>query len=160
MLYTKKLLEQCQLRLIALDSQVDRIRSNSVGNKQLSDVLPLAPPPSPASIEMSVDSQKRAAPRCHECHGPLAPYHKGYPHGVDTCELEHYDLCCGGITEGNDKGGHFWKCCPADFTPHPELENAQMLGGSNISDAGLEFKSVSGSQSDSDYDPGSDFLST
>ena len=65
---TSELLEQCQLRLLNLDSVVDRIRNTSVGNTWL-DVLPLAPPPSPTDSKMPGDAHKRAVSRCHE----LAP---------------------------------------------------------------------------------------
>ena len=153
---TRELLEQCQLRLLALDSQVDRIRKNSSCSAY--DVIPVAPPPSPAIIAMGGE---RALPRCHECHGPLAEYHKGYPHGVNTCELEHYDLCTGEIKEGNDKGGHFWRGCPPDFTPHPDCDNIEggpllnrRVSEENTSAAATE--SVSGS--DTSFDPGPGFV--
>ena len=44
-------------------------------------------------------------------------YHKGYAHGVDICELEHYELCTGNIQEGKNRGGHFWRGCPEGFEP-------------------------------------------
>ena len=94
MLDTLVVLEQCGVRLLSLDSQVERIRSTSVSRQAETDVLPVVPPPSPA---MMTDTVKRSEARCHECHGPVANYHKGHPHGIDTCNLEHYDLCTGDI---------------------------------------------------------------
>jgi hypothetical protein len=67
----------------------------------------------------------RAPSRCHGCHGPLAGYHKGYPHGKDVCELEHYELCTGDIEEGSDRGGHFWRGCSPDFEP-PEASGGSL----------------------------------
>ena len=146
---TRELLEQCQLRLLALDSQVDRIRKSSACSNL--DVLPVAPPPSPAM------GGERALHRCHDCHGPLAGYHKGYPHGVDTCELEHYDLCAGGIIEGNGKGGQFWRGCPPDFTPHPDREELLVTRGvSQEHTSAATSESVS--DSDSSFDPGPGFV--
>ena len=150
---TRDLLEQCQLRLLNLDSLVDRIRSKSVGNVW-SDASPLAPPPSPAESTMPGDTQKRAVSRCHECHGPLTQYHKGFPHGVNVCNLEHYDLCGGGIKEGNDKGGHFWNGCPEGFIAHPDSDKVSdtPFGASEES---LSHDSVSESESSNDtvYEP-------
>ena len=150
---TRELLEQCQVRLLALDSQVDRIRKNSAHSNL--DVLPVAPPPSPAiSAAMGGD---RALSRCHECHGPLAGYHKGYPHGIDTCELEHYDLCVGGIVEGNGKGGNFWRGCPSDFTPHPDREELLLTRGQpQEHTSGVTTESTT--DSDSSFEPGSGFV--
>ena len=71
-----------------------------------------APPPTPASPTTSMPP--RQAARCHECHGPIAGYHQGYQHGLGACQLEHYDLCIGGITV-KDRGGHEWKPCPVDY---------------------------------------------
>ena len=71
-----------------------------------------APPPTPASLTTSMPP--RQAARCHECHGPIAGYHQGYQHGLGACQLEHYDLCIGGITV-KDRGGHEWKPCPVDY---------------------------------------------
>ena len=121
MLDTLAVLEQCRVRLLSLDDQVERIRSTSVSRQSESDVTPVVPPPSPAM--MTGDTVKRSEARCHECHGPVANYHKGHPHGVDICNLEHYDLCAGDVVEGKDKGGHFWRGCPDGFAPHPDREN-------------------------------------
>ena len=156
---TSELLEQCQLCLLNLDSVVDRIRNTSVGNTWL-DVLPLAPPPSPTYSKMSGDAHKRAVSRCHECHGPLTQYHKGYPHGVDTCDLEHYDLCAGGIQEGKNRGGHFWRGCPEGFVPHPDCDKELAPEiFSSVVEENLSPNSVSESESSSDtfYDPGPAF---
>ena len=97
-------LENCSQKLKLLSGSIDRIRSISTGSS-LSD--PVAPPPTPASPVRSSPnmSGKRAAARCHECHGPLAGYHQGYQHGLGQCQLQHYDLCPGGVQE-KDRGGH------------------------------------------------------
>ena len=58
------------MRLLSLDEQVDRLRRNSVLGEAVSDVVLIVPPPSPASLAMPGDTQKRAEPRCHECHWP------------------------------------------------------------------------------------------
>ena len=147
MLDTLSVLEQCRVRLLSLDEQVDRLRRNSVLGRAVSDVVLIVPPPSPASLAMPGDTQKRAEPRCHECHGPVAPYHTGYPHGIDNCGLEHYDLCTGGILEGKDKGGHFWRGCPDSFSPHPDRE--QIIEKENNEEC-EEFSSLNQSKSSSD----------
>ena len=124
------LLDQCLTRLKELGNIVDRTRKLSEG---IDWAAPPPPPSSPAlrspprnypQVEEIIDSlllstimSGRAPSRCHECHGPLSGYHKGYAHGVGVCELEHYELCCGDIPEGNDRSGHFWKGCPEDFEP-------------------------------------------
>ena len=156
---TSELLEQYQLCLLNLDSVVDRIRNTSVGNTWL-DVLPLAP--SPTDSKMPGDAHKRAVSRCHECHGPLTQYHKGYPHGVDTCDLEPYDLCAGGIQEGKKRGGHFWRGCPEGFVPHPDCDDKELAPEifSSVVEENLSPNSVSESESSSDtfYDPGPAFV--
>ena len=139
---------------------MDRIRKTSVGNTR-SDVHPVAPPPSPTDSTMPGDTHKRAVSRCHECHGPLAQYHKGYPHGVNICELEHYDLCAGGIQEGKNRGGHFWKGCPEGFVPHPDCDKELVLETtSGVVEENLSPKSLSESESSTDtiYDPGENFV--
>ena len=131
------LLDQCLARLRELGQSVERTRKLSEG---FNWTIPPAPPSSPAlqvsptksSFTTAVPSpvkaiiedifqssvmSVRAPSRCHECHGPLSSYHKGYPHGIDACELEHYELCKGSIEEGKDRGGHFWRGCPHDFEP-------------------------------------------
>ena len=123
------LIDQCLVRLRELGSKVDRTRRLS---ESLSWAVPPPPPPSPAAfspkrlspvediieglLDRAVMSGTRAPSRCHECHGPLSGYHKGYAHGVDVCELEHYELCTGDILEGRMKG-QFWRGCPEDFEP-------------------------------------------
>ena len=138
------LLDQCILRLTELGERVDRSRRLC---EKTNCTIPPAPPSSPVvtptspvnfiidSILLSpVMSAGRAPSRCHECPGPLSRYHKGFAHGVDMCELEHYELCTGDIKEGNDKGGHFWRGCPTDFEPQessgnefidPKLDNVE-----------------------------------
>ena len=124
------LLDQCLARLQELGNIVDRTRKLS---ERIDWAAPPPPPSSPAlqspprkhplveeiidSLLLSTVMSGRAPSRCHECHGPLSGYHKGYAHGVGICELEHYELCCGDIPEGNDRSGHFWKGCPEDFEP-------------------------------------------
>ena len=111
-------LEQCSLKLQKLSGDIDRIRSlsNTTSSADL-----LAPPPTPASP--TTMTGKRAAARCHECHGPIAGYHQGYPHGLGICQLEHYDMCPGGILE-KDRGGHSWTACPPEYEPPGEKELA------------------------------------
>ena len=114
-------LEQCSLKLQKLSGDIDRIRSlpNNTGSGEL-----LVPPPTPASpVTMT---GKRAAARCHECHGPIAGFHQGYPHGLGICQLEHYDMCHGGILE-KDRGGHTWTTCPPEYEPPGERELATDL---------------------------------
>ena len=134
---TKENLDLCAQKLSLLGEQVDRIlRTTGSGS------TPSAPPPSPASeneplqLVVATHSQytpssspssmaakmesKRAPGRCHECHGPLSGYHREHPHGVNVCQLEHYDLCEGNIAEGKNKSGHFWRGCPLDYVP-PEV---------------------------------------
>ena len=151
------------MRLLSLDEQVDRIQRSSIHGEVESDVVLIVPPPSPASLAMPGDTLKRAEPRCHECHGPVAPYHTGYPHGIDKCGLEHYDLCTGGILEGSDKGGHFWRGCPDSFSPLPDRE--QLLEKAEANEECEEFSSLNQSKSSSDssandpsYKPGSDYV--
>ena len=84
----------------------------------LSDLI--VPPPTPTSPTMS--GKQRASARCHECHGPIAGYHQGYPHGLGLCQLEHYDLCPGGVLE-KDRGGHIWKTCPEEYEPPEDSQH-------------------------------------
>ena len=112
MLSARQTLEQCSSKLQELSGNIDRVRSlHSPG------VL-VAPPPTPTSPTGSsvTMSGSRAPARCHDCHGPLAGYHQGYPHGLNVCQLEHYDLCIGGI-KGKDRGGNVWRTCPPDYEP-------------------------------------------
>ena len=107
-------LEQCSLKLQRLSGSIDRIRSLSISNNTIDLIAPPSTPTSP------VMSGRRAAARCHECHGPIAGYHQGYPHGLGLCQLQHYDRCPGGVTE-KDRGGHTWKICPPEYLP-PQLD--------------------------------------
>ena len=154
---TKDILELCAQKLNLLDAQVDRIL-RTTGSGSWSS--PPAPPPSPASgtetvqlvvaeqnqhtptaspslASMTTEMEFRRAPgRCHECHGPLGGYHREHPHGVNVCQLEHYDLCEGNITEGKNKSGHFWRGCPLDYVlipPEPE-GGSEMRGPLNSED--------------------------
>ena len=150
------------MRLLSLDNQVERIRSTSVNRQAETDFLPVVPPPSPAM--MTGDTVKRSEARCHECHGPVANYHKGHAHGVDMCNLEHYDLCTGDIVEGKDKGGHFWRGCPDGFAPHPDRESlvkkmSEEQNGVSPSE-NSSFNSLSSSDSstnDATFKPGPGF---
>ena len=140
------LLDQCLTRLKELGNRVDRSRKLS---ESLNWAVPPPPPPSPAAPSTSprglslvtdiVDSllhtvvmSGRAPSRCHECHGPLSGYHKGYAHGIDICELEHYELCAGDILEGKLKG-QYWRGCPEDFEPPGATgdieDDSESLGG-------------------------------
>ena len=138
------LLDQCITKLRELGERIDRRKSLS-GQY----IAPTAPPNSPATSSLpsptpsscalfvidsillpAVMSTGRAPSRCHECHGPLSGYHKGYPHGVDVCELQHYELCPGDIQEGSGRGGQFWRGCPGDFEP-PESSGMTENGGNN-----------------------------
>ena len=104
-------LEQCSLKLQHLSENIDRIRRLSSGRSPEKLSAPPPTPTSPASMPPT-----RAPARCHECHGPISGYHQGYPHGLGICQLEHYDLCLGGINE-KDRGGHSWTPCPSDYVP-------------------------------------------
>ena len=116
MITVKETLEHCSLKLQELSGSIDRIRSLKHSDNSI-DLT--APPPTPTSP--TTMTGKRAAARCHECHGPLAGYHQGYPHGLGVCQLEHYDLCPGGVQE-KDKGGHVWNVCPPEYEPPSETE--------------------------------------
>ena len=107
-------LEQCCVKLQELSGSIDRIRSLRLNSDSsvLRDLV--VPPPTPTSPAMP--GNQRAAARCHECHGPIAGYHQGYPHGLGLCQLEHYDLCPGAVLE-KDRGGHIWKTCPEEYEP-------------------------------------------
>ena len=110
-------LDQCRARLEVLVTTVDRCRTPT-GSTPTS---PKAPPSTPCTVEedsSTMSANRRAHPRCHDCHGPLgASYHGQHPHGLDICPLEHYELCVGGIVDGKDKGGHMWRGCPGEFNP-------------------------------------------
>ena len=88
MLSARQTLEQCSSKLQELSGNIDRVRS------LYSPGVLVAPPPTPTSPTGSsvTMSGSRAPARCHDCHGPLAGYHQGYPHGLNVCQLEHYDL--------------------------------------------------------------------
>ena len=112
------ILEQCKERLEGLDANVDNIRK--LNTSQVTS--PAAPPPSRAESYSGEEipssmAGSRAVARCHECHGPvgIGTYHEKYPHGIDKCPLQHYDLCNGNIPEGKDKGGHIWRGCPEEY---------------------------------------------
>ena len=142
-------LEQCSLKPLVLSENIDRIRRFSSGR---SPAKLTAPPPTPTSAGTSPGTSpasmppKRAPARCHECHGPISGYHQGYLHGLGICQLEHYDLCHGGILE-RDRGGHSWTPCPGDYVPP-----------STHGDYGEEEEQNSDEQkspiSDKDYSPG------
>ena len=108
-------LEQCSSKLQELSGSIDRIRSLNSCDSPCKLIAPPPTPTSPAKLKTTM-SGKRAAARCHECHGPIAGYHQGYPHGLGLCQLEHYDLCPGGVLE-KDRGGHVWRTCPEDYQP-------------------------------------------
>ena len=156
---TVQLLEACSEKLLKLDHRIDRIRSS------VSELNPAAPPPTPEQ-EYSSDTSfveqivwdimekvtgtkpKRAPPRCHECHGPLRGYHHEYPHGINICELEHYDLCEGHILEGKNRSGHFWRGCPKGYVPPGSKEH-----DSGDSDSADDKKSLRSSSEESEYRP-------
>ena len=148
------LIDQCLVRLRELGSKVDRTRRLS---ESLSWAVPPPPPPSPAAfspkrlspvediieglLDRTVMSGTRAPSRCHECHGPLSGYHKGYAHGVDICELEHYELCTGDILEGRMKG-QFWRGCPKDFEPQGATGDAYDSPGNVHEQEGSESEEI------------------
>ena len=137
-------LEKCCQRLQGLSEGIDRIRSIGKSSEAL-----VAPPPTPSSPSVSFVSMppKRAPARCHECHGPLAGYHQGYQHGLDLCQLEHYDLCGGGVTE-KDRGGNSWRPCPSEYEPPLATEE-------DLVDNEMENSDSDSSQKDDpDYNPG------
>ena len=136
----RETLEQCSLKLQVVSESIDRIRKLSNSNSSSPTKL-IAPPPTPTSPPESSANMppKRAAARCHECHGPISGYHQGYPHGLGTCQLEHYDFCNGGVLE-RDRGGHSWTPCPEDYVP-PEANGQD-------DDHGTDF----GKGADLDYD--------
>ena len=148
MLSATETLEKCSLRLEALSGNIDRIRSLS---SSTSTTVSRAPPPSPASPPQVTMPPKRAAARCHECHGPLTGYHQGYPHGLGVCQLEHYDMCPGGVLE-KDKGGHSWASCPQDYEPPAPFEQ-DGWNPNMVHDAGHESDSQASQSSDPDYNP-------
>ena len=122
---TIDILNACSTKLLQIDLRVDKLRSSVSGES------PSAPPPTPytpgalIAEDILVDimsrvtgtKPKRTPPRCHECHGPVSGYHKEYPHGLNVCELEHYDLCEGFILEGKNRSGHYWRGCPQEYIP-------------------------------------------
>ena len=105
------------MKLQVLSESIDRIRKVSNSNSSSPTKL-IAPPPTPSSQPESPARMppKRRAARCHECHGPISGYHQGYPHGLGICQLEHYDICPGGVL-GRDRGGHSWTPCPEEYVP-------------------------------------------
>ena len=170
---TIEILELCSKRLQKLDQRIDRLRP-SVSHPP---VQPSAPPPSPApelDSTLVVDSiiteimekatgtrykvvgaaskKKRAISRCHECHGPVRGYHEDFIHGLNICQLEHYDHCEGSILEGKNRSGHFWRGCPEGYIP-PEVTDLPEV---ECLDTVVPQKSpVSSSEhsSDPDYEP-------
>ena len=132
---TLEILQLCSERLQRLDHKIDRIRLS------VSEQSPAPPPPTPVpesavvvgnivteimesatgarakAFEEVKSKPKRAPPRCHECHGPIRGYHQEYPHGLNICQLEHYEHCEGDIVEGKNRSGHYWRGCPADYLP-------------------------------------------
>ena len=144
MITARDTLEKCCQRLQGLSEGIDRIRSIGKSSGAL-----VAPPPTPSSSSVSIVSMppKRAPARCHECHGPLAGYHQGYQHGLDLCQLEHYDLCGGGVTE-KDRGGNSWRPCPSEYEPPLATEE-------DLVDNEMENSDSDSSQKDDpDYNPG------
>ena len=149
-------------------------RVDSLRKKTVSCSSPPAPPPTPFAAEStdtdSVQSSpsalhvarsvveeimaatvdtKRAPSRCHECHGPISGYHNDHPHGLNICQLEHYDYCEGGLLEGKNKSGHYWRGCPSEYVFEPQEELYQ--------DQRHYSRSVSASSScsqDPSYKPG------
>ena len=122
-------------------------RVDSLRKKTVSCSSPPAPPPTPFAADStdtdSVQSSpsalhvarsvveeimaatvdtKRAPSRCHECHGPISGYHNDHPHGLNICQLEHYDYCEGGLLEGKNKSGHYWRSCPSEYVFEPQEE--------------------------------------
>ena len=137
---TVKILQLCSIKLQQLGQRVDELRSSTSEPA----VSPPAPPSTPVAgislASIAVESivsdimervtgtrdkvfedipvkKKRASPRCHECHGPVSGYHQDYPHGLNVCQLEHYDYCEGDILEGKNRSGHYWRGCPDDYAP-------------------------------------------
>ena len=160
---TIQILNACSEKLLQIDQRVDKLRSSE-------RVFPAAPPPTPEPESSSAvvfiaeilsevmasatgTKPKRAEPRCHECHGPIHGYHKNYPHGVNICELEHYDMCEGYISEGKNKSGHYWRGCPRGYSPPSRTDN---IGGDTLekeSVASSSLESDDGSGDDTPYQP-------
>ena len=139
MITVRETLEHCSLKLQELSGSIDRIRSLKHSDNSI-DLT--APPPTPTSP--TTMTGKRAAARCHECHGPLAGYHQGYPHGLGVCQLEHYDICPGGVQE-KDKGGHVWNVCPPEY--EPPLESELLSDDEQVSPAAIdEHSEISGTR--------------
>ena len=154
---TIEILQLCSSKLKQLGQRVDRLRSSSEPA-----VPPPAPPSTPVSgislarivaesivsdimervtgardkvFENIPPKKKRASPRCHECHGPVSGYHQDYPHGLNVCQLEHYDYCEGDILEGKNRSGHYWRGCPDEYAPpeYSELASGGTADGTPLS---------------------------
>ena len=92
-------LDRCDSMLSVLNCKVDTL------SRRLSDT----------SSSGSTMSAKR---RCHGCHGYVDEDHRGFATGADRvtgCQRDHDDRCEGGILDGKDKKGQFWRGCPLDF---------------------------------------------
>ena len=161
----RETLEQCCLKLQNLSENIERIRSAARNfNTDRRSPTSVAPPPTPTSETKTSANMppKRAAARCHECHGPISGYHQGYPHGLGVCELEHYDLCPGGVTD-KDKGGHTWVPCPAKYEPpfgDGFQEGLLSEGGDDYVNTDHESgtESPASKSGDQEYSPGPGFI--
>ena len=167
---TLEILQLCSDRLQRLDHKIDKIRLS------VSEQSPAPPPPTPVPESAVVvddivseimasatgarskvfegnSKTKRALPRCHECHGPIRGYHQEYPHGLNICQLEHYEHCEGGISEGKNRSGHYWRGCPTDYLP-PGSDDYGSGDGLDNSDQKMSPKNISSeSFLDEDYRP-------